>query len=261
LPECDGSLGTNVELEMVLMMVSGNPESTAQRISGITSLAGYQFISRPSRTLRDVYLDTLDRELGSKRINLRIRGIDGEFWLTMKIFPRRLSWKRRERLEIEVPWSQESLARILGELAKRGVRLKKVEVNRESSPLQVLLSIGLRVLQDRETWRSVRDVVGNDSSSEILAELDIDQVLYHFEGQDVRLFEVEIEAKSKKGRSVLGIIAKQLLVQSGPELKQWRYGKLVTGRKVEKLLKDGALEADLDGSTLRPTAFEKIERE
>src|SRR2546428_2412233 len=164
-------------------------------------------------------------------------------------------------MEIEVPWSQESLARILGELAKRGVRLKKVEVNRESSPLQVLLSIGLRVLQDRETWRSVRDVVGNDSSSEILAELDIDQVLYHFEGQDVRLFEVEIEAKSKKGRSVLGIIAKQLLVQSGPELKQWRYGKLVTGRKVEKLLKDGALEADLDGSTLRPTAFEKIERE
>ncbi len=48
----------------------------------------------------------------------------------------------------------------------------------------------------------------------VLAELAIDSVVYHFEGQDVRLFELEVEAKSEKCRGILGVSS--LREPSGP---------------------------------------------
>ncbi len=113
--------------------------------------------------------------------------------------------------------------------------------------------------QDRETERNVRELV-EVGSGRVIAELDIDSVLYHFEEQDLRLFEVEVEAKSDKGRGLLREIANDLLAKFGSELREWRFGKLVTGRRIEKLWREGALQGFVDGSTLKPSAFEKIEK-
>ena len=254
-----GSLESHVELELVLMIVSNNPASIALRISELTSLADQPLVARPTRTLHDIYLDTTDRELGRKRINLRLRGTDGDFWITMKVFPGRFSWKRSERQEVEVPWSRESLGKVAADLERRGVRMKQPQMTDMFSHLDVLRSMGLQVQQDRETERNVREIV-EVGSGQVLAEFDIDSVLYHFEEQDFRLFEVEVEAKSDKGRGLLREIASDLLAKFGSELREWRFGKLVTGRRIEKLWREGALQGFVDGSTLKPSAFEKIEK-
>jgi inorganic triphosphatase YgiF len=253
------SLVSSVELELVLMIVSNDPASTLLRISNLTSLADQALVARPTRTLHDIYLDTTDHQLGRERINLRLRGTDGNFWITMKVFPGKFSWKRNERQEVEVPWSRESLGRVARDLEGRGVQMKQPQMTETSSQMDVLRSMGLQVQQDRETERNIREIV-EGGSGQVLAELDIDSVLYHFEGQDVRLFEVEIEAKSSGGRRLLREVANDLLAKFESELREWRFGKLVTGRKIEKLWKEGALRDLIDGSTLKPGAFEKIEK-
>ncbi len=249
------------ELELILMIVSQDPRSTALKVSNFTSIGEYGLVSDATRTLHDIYLDTSDRLLGKKRINLRVRGSRGSYLITMKVNPGLLTLRRHERQEIEVPWSQASLGQVTGEVARKGVRLTPPrELDGTLSPVEVMKSMGLQVLQDRETQRSPRNIVEGEGPGRVLAELAIDSVLYHFGGQDVQLFELELEAKSEKGRRILGDLSKDLVDRLRPELKSWRFGKLVTGRKIEQLLKQGALRGLLEGTTLNPRAYEKIER-
>lgn len=260
MSDLSGTIGSKTELEFVLMIVSENPQSTTLKVASLTHIGSYHLILHPPRTLHDIYFDTPDRQLGQKRINLRVRGAEGNYSITMKISPRRLSWKRHERQETEIPWAEESLSHVTGELERRGVRLKpRKAMDEHTSHVDVMRSMGLGVLQDRETQRNTRDIVGSNGSIEILAELAIDTVLYRFGGQDVRLFELEIEAKSRKGGRALNDVRKDLLSMFPSELMNWRFGKLVTGRKIERLWKRGMLEV-LEGSTLRPSAYEFIER-
>ncbi len=261
MPESNTAFESRPELELVLMIVSQDPRSTALQVSNLTSLAEYVLVPDVGRTLHDIYLDTPNRLLGRKRINLRIRGSEGSYWVTMKVSPGLLTLKRHEREEIEVPWSQASLNQIVERMSQKGIRLKLPgELDGTLSQVEVMKSMGLEVLQDRDTQRTPRNVVESEDSGKVLAELAIDSIVYHFDSQNVRLFEVELEAKSEKGRRILGYLSKSLTEKFRRELKSWRFGKLVTGRKIEQLLRDGALEDLQEDGILRPTAYEKIER-
>jgi len=255
------TIGPKAELELVLMIVSDDPQSTLMKVANLTSIDGYQLVTHSPMNVHDIYLDTPDSLLSRKRLNLRIRGIGEDFFITLKVNPGLISWRRHERREFEVPWSQTSLQQIRDELERRGIKLAPLGPLTENLPrVETMKLLGLRVLQDRETHREARDIVEGNASREVLAELAIDSVLYHFEGRDVRLFELEVEAKSQRGRGVLGNIAKGLREKVGSQLRSWRFGKLVTGEKIDRLLKRGELQNFLDGSRLRPDAYLKIEQ-
>ena len=255
------TIGPKAELELVLMIVSDDPQSTLMKVANLTSIDGYQLVTHSPMNVHDIYLDTPDSLLSRKRLNLRIRGIGEDFFITLKVNPGLISWRRHERREFEVPWSQGSLQQIRDELERRGIKLAPLGPLTENMPrVETMKLLGLRVLQDRETHREARDIVEGNASREVLAELAIDSVLYHFEGRDVRLFELEVEAKSQRGRGVLGNIAKGLREKVGSQLRSWRFGKLVTGEKIDRLLKRGELQNFLDGSRLRPDAYLKIEQ-
>jgi hypothetical protein len=249
------------ELELILLVVSSDPGSVLSKITGLTSIGNYQLVANPTLSLHDIYVDTPDHSLGRKRINLRVRGNGDNYWLTMKVSKGLLARRRHERQEFEVPWSKVSLDQIAGELSRKGIDLKvPTKLTETVSQVEVMKSMGLEVLQDRETKRHPRDVIDRESSPGPMAEFAIDTVLYHFPGRDVRLFEAELEAKSQKGRSVLRELSGTLLRGFGSDLRAWRFGKLTTGEKIQRLLKNGELDSYLDGSILRPEAYQKIER-
>ncbi len=255
------TLEPKAELELVLMIVSDDPQFTLTKVANLTSIDGYQLVTHSPMNVHDIYLDTPDSLLSRKRLNLRVRGIGEDFFITLKVNPGPFSWRRHERREFESPWSLTSLQQIRDELGRGGIRLAPLGPLTENLPhVEAMRSLGLRVLQDRETRREARDIVEGNDSREVLAELAIDSVLYHFEGRDIRLFELEVEAKSQKGRGILGKITKALRENVGSELRSWRFGKLVTGEKIDRLLKRGELESSLDGSRLKPDAYQKIEQ-
>ncbi len=256
-----GRVESKSELELILLIVSADPEATVSKLTKLESIGPYRLLAEPSRLLHDIYLDTTSRALGKKRINLRIRGVGDSYWITMKTSPGLFSSRRHERQEVEIPWSMDSLRKIVAELARKGILLGLPEnPDKTSSRLDIMKRMGLSVLQDRETDRVPRNVIDSAGSGETLAELEVDSVMYHFAGGDVRLFEVELEAKSKKGRDIIGELSRQLLSDFGLALRRWRFGKLVTGEKIERLLIKGSLTSLMKGDRLKPEAFASIER-
>jgi hypothetical protein len=90
--------------------------------------------------------------------------------------------------------------------------------------------------------------------------LAIDSVTFHFDKQDVRLHEVEIEQKSAEDLAALGSVTANLLKMYSPLLRPSE-SKLATGRAIQTLMQTGALAGLLDDANdLKPAAYDVIDR-
>lgn len=257
----DRSRKSERETEAALLIRGDDPAGIARRVARLTEIASYQLVRRPAIRLRDWYLDTPDGLLREQRMAVRLRESDQEWLVTLKGPPRLAAGGGTERLEIEAPWSKEALARITKELAKRGIPVRSPRLDPEARPLTVMKDLGLRVVQSRQTRRTVRDVVPAGQTEAQLAELAIDSVAFRFKSEQLKLHIIEVEAKSQDGLRALGAITRDLSKMFEPALRPWPYGKLATGLATEKLLRQGALEDLIDNDRhLRPAAFGKLAR-
>jgi len=250
------------EIEAALIICSENPQVVASQIAGLTSIANYRLLPQNSETIHDLYLDRPDRALQTQELALRLREMGVAQWITLKGRSQPTGWGGVERLEIEAPWSQDALTSVVKELMDRRIKMLPQRQDFDyAHPLNVLMSLGLEVIQDRRSYRVVRNIVPmGEESSPVPAELAIDAVVYHFSGQETRLHEVEIEAKVEDGSAVLNTMIKSLLAMYGQTLRTWDHGKLPTGKAIEKLLREGALEGLLDdNNNLKPMAYYKID--
>lgn len=240
------------ETEIPLIICSHQPAKHIKQIAELTSIANYRLVSQKSQTIHDFYFDA--------PVVLRLREINGTPWLTLKGPSQRTGWGGIKRQEIEVQWSEDGLTKIINELKERGIKLRSAGTLDYARPLKVLKRLGLKIIQDRENHRIVRNIVHkNDRKGRVLAELAIDSVVYHFLRQEVCLYELEIESKSKTGPSVVKTVAKALVAQFDSVLRPWQYGKLITGLAIEKLLNAGALRGLLTAdNNLKPSAYDKI---
>lgn len=250
------------EIEASLVIWSENPEIVAEQIASLSSIQDYQLLPEDSRTIHDRYLDTSDIRLGIQRLALRIREVGVTQLITLK-GPSRLTGGEGEveRLEIEHPWSEEALRSVIKELERRNVKISEQRRDLDYlHPLDAMASLGLQIIQDREIRREVRNIVKGEEKASVLAELAIDYVVYHFGSQDVRHYEVEIEAKRASGSTLIGTVIQSLTATHGPVLRRWNYSKLATGKAIQKMLSENALEGLLDsGNRLRPAAYDKID--
>jgi len=250
------------ETELALIIRSENPEVVVTQIANLTWIANYRLLPQASQAIRDFYFDTSDQWLKAQKLALRVRKIGATHWITLKGPSRQTDLGGLERLEIEEPWSQDALTGIINELRSRGISLPEhLEDFGPSHPLEVMPRMGLKVIQNRETHRQVRNLCTNGEGSHlVLAELAIDSVIYHFGDQKICLHEVEIEAKTREGAKALMIVIESLLAMYEPTLRKWIHSKLASGEAIEKLLKKGALEGLIDmNNNLKSAAYEKID--
>src|SRR4029077_15139272 len=111
------------------------------------------------------------------------------------------------------------------------------------SPSDSFASMGLVVIQERTTRRTVRDIIRHDRpTSAPIAELDVDSVTFLGEPK-IRIFEVEIEAKGGRSPKRIQEIAETLQSTYSGFLREWPYGKLATGLAIQNLLKSGVLQS------------------
>jgi len=251
---------SKVEKEIVLMIDSTDPKATTQRVSTLDLLNGYSLRPAGNFQLHDIYFETASGSLARKRINLRLRKREDGWLITMKRSPGLLQWKRNERAELELAWSHESLDRILAELSANGITLSAYQHLDTTNPVETLKSIGLRILQDRETERHTKNVSSTPEAGADLAELASDCVTYHFQQRNVSLYELEVEAKGNGSNKVLSDLKIGLLNAFGSELISWKWGKLVTGKMIERLLKAGTLEDLIENDLLTKRGIEEIQK-
>src|SRR5438477_11734838 len=130
------------------------------------------------------------------------------------------------RSEMEVPWSDETIEKVVSELKIPHQPPISAGQTTPSGPIELLKSKGLVPIQHRETQRLVRDVTSGSEGSTVLAELDIDSVLYDFDDQKIRLFEIAVESKSEKGQNVVKSDKNSLQGDCDLLLRRWPHGKL-----------------------------------
>lgn len=251
------------EIEAALIICSANPQVVASQIAGLTSIGNYRLLPQDSQIIHDLYLDTPDRALQTQELALRVREIGTTRWVALKGRSQPIDWEGGvERLEIESQWSRDALARVVKELSDRGIKIPQQGQDFDDTyPLDVMVSLGLEAVQDRESHRQVRNIAsaGGESGS-VLAELAIDSVAYHFGGQEICHHEVEVEAKEASSSTVIKPVIESLVAMYGPALRRWGHSKLATGKAIEKMLGDGALEGLLDSHhNLKPGAYDKID--
>jgi inorganic triphosphatase YgiF len=256
--EKEAGMGQPREVEVALVVCSATPLAVRERLAGLGSLPGFGLVGRPALAIGDTYVDTRDRDLAARGIALRVRTVAGAAFLTCKAEVRRTA-AGAERMELEGAWSRATLDRVLAELAARGVELPG-PAGSGTRPLETLLGMGLEAVQDRATERLPRDVVPDGGGpGDPVAELAVDAVVYRLPGRQVRLHEVEVEAKGAGDLATVAAVAERLRERFGAALRPWPHGKLATGQAVAALAAAGHLDGLLDpDGTLRPLAYEVL---
>jgi hypothetical protein len=149
---------------------------------------------------------------------------------------------------------------MLKELRRHGVQLPDPPEGAEAGePLADLAGLGLHPTQSRHTTRTPRDVHERGTDGGPVAELTVDDVAYQLPAGTARLLEVEVEAKGGGGLETVQALLRALAEVFPDDLRPWPYGKLATGRAVERLLATGRLEGLLDPSgRISPAAHDRL---
>jgi inorganic triphosphatase YgiF len=247
------------EVEGVLLVSADDQEGAGRRVGALERVDRFELRPRPTQRIRDVYLDTGDGALAGARVAFRVRELDGRPLLTVKANPVR-SGLATERLELEAPWSAEALQSMLEELRRHGVQLPDPPEGTEAGePLADLAGLGLQPTQSRHTTRIPRDVHERGRNGGPVAELTVDDVAYQLPAGTARLLEVEVEAKGAGELETVQALLEALAEVFPDDLRPWPYGKLATGRAVERLLAAGRPEGLLDPSgRISPAAHDRL---
>src|SRR5437773_5939844 len=152
------ALGFGREIESILLILSDHPEEIVRKIAAKKSIGDYRLVGEKTKFLADTYFDTPNHFLSDRKLNLRIRTDSRDRWITMKTHPRRTLWGGMVRAEMEVPWSSETVERVVSELKIPHQPSSPVGQTTTSDPIELLKSKGLVPIQHRETQRQVRDV-------------------------------------------------------------------------------------------------------
>ena len=259
-----------MEIEATLIVISPEPQKVLEKVSRLDRIprllgggAVYRIKDLGERHIHDVYLDTPNRSLGKRKWALRLRRIDGTPHITLK-GPSSTTSAGQEREEEEQPWSQEALHLVFDQLRSEGIDLGDGrQLPRQAGPEDVLREFGLVVVQNRETQRQVMSLVDRHQAER--AELALDEVVYHFDGIDVQIHEVEIEAKGasrRLGRDAVVATTRYLRWRWWPRLRPWSHGKLATGMAIRALLEEVSVGEVLQtNQALRISVFRRLRKE
>ena len=249
-----------IEVETTLLIDSSRPDDVMKNLAALDTIGPYKIVSKGSCIIHDRYFDTRERAFMKRGFALRLRQTGSSCLLCLKGCERINEWGGIERLEIEATWSDKTLESIICALDETSINIEYNAFDNDN-PVQTLGSHGLRIIQDRQTDRVTRNIRGPKGTSQRLcAEMALDTVCYRFAGRCFKHFEVEIEAKTRKGEHHIETITTLLKAGYPRDLKRWDHNKLITGYALEALLDRGEILSGLhDQESIDHTGYAKID--
>jgi len=251
-----------VEIETKLIVISKDPESVFAGIESLTTIGGYTIMPAKKGAHHDRYLDTQDKSLMKNRVALRLRDYGKTLILCMKKDKEQDNSAATKRIEIEAPWSGSCLREIIPHICE-DIHIKTDLPTDVDDPLRTLNAMGFHVIQDRQTMRSIINIIDPDKRpATLIAEMALDTVSYRFDDLSVHHYEVEIEAKENGSEDMIVQITGTLREKFGEELRPWPHNKLITGMTIDMLHKKGMdIKTCKDKSFMSPSMYERIDAE
>jgi hypothetical protein len=123
--------------------------------------------------------------------------------------------------------------------------------------IDTMNNLRLIIIQNRHTQRRIKNIVTLEDKNNILAEMAIEQVIFHIIENDVYHYGIEIEDKDANGSNARTFLINELLSSKyGKMLIKWKYGKISIGIGLEVLLRSNELENKYN---LTNKVYKKIE--
>jgi inorganic triphosphatase YgiF len=246
-------------VELSLVIVSDDPERVRRRLARLRRIRKYELSPRGSEIIVDRYFDTRRADLRKQGVALRLRTAGRSTVIGIKGRRRAASTHTEDRLELERPFSHEAVVDIGRRVGLQGTSVKP---DVRSPDRMLTAALGVRLIQRRETRRLLRKVHdSSETAGPTLAELVVDRVEFQLEGEVVRHYEVEVEAKrTGRGTRATRELAAELAERYPAELVPWPYGKLATGRAIESLLRNNRFEKAPRDGALTARHYELIRR-
>ena len=236
------------EIESTLIIANDISQiniDTIDKIIALERVGQYPIIQGRFISITDSYFDDINTSLHRSGCSLRIRQSNQDILITLKGSPEYVDNEITNKVEIERPWSPDSLSEITGELKKEGLQLKPTPDNISSLDPHIALQIlGLQLIQTRRNDRLTKTIL-SPYRSNVVAEMAIDNVTYNIDTEPVKHNEIEIEAKKSGNISDVQNITNELKLLYPQTLCPWKFGKLSTGMAIESLYKNNHLEGFL----------------
>ena len=233
------------EIESTLIIandISYLNTDTIEKIIALEKVGHYPISQGPFLSITDSYFDGLSPSWQKSGFSLRIRQSNLDTLITLKGPSQYLDNDITSKVEIERPWSPESLHEITDELKREDLQFKSAPSNVSSlDPHTALKMIGFRLIQTRLNDRRTKTILSPDGSS-VVAEMAIDHVTYNNDTYPVKHNEIEIELKGSGNVSDLKNITDELTSLYPETLCPWRFGKLSTGMAIDYLHEKNKLE-------------------
>jgi len=248
------------EAEAVLMMVADDPAALIAEVSALDSIAGLSLGPTVALQADDSYFDSPDKALTGRGLALRLRRLPDRSLIGLK---GEEMWTEKGvlRLELEAPWSSNSLADVLHELGFREVRLTwPGTAITGADPQDVLASMDLAAFQTRQLSRCARPVL--DADGDAVAELAVDTVTQEVAATRLTYREIEVEAADASSAAVVSDLSEALLAAFPDGLMAWSHSKLATGIALERMAVSNGLAGIVasDGN-LTPSGVEALAAE
>ena len=236
----------NSESEISLIILSDNLQSVIEKINDIKDIHDFELEYVSDDKINDTYFDSQSFILHKKKFALRIRNKNDILQITLK-GPPKSEVHNITRQEDEYEWSKDSFEKICDHL-KEIMDIDKKEIGKyfDKDPLKTLGQIGFREIHTHTNNRKVFHITkANDSTKEVISELDIDNVIYHLKFDqnlfDISVIDIELEKKGKTNeyQAITKTMINHLKERLGSDaIREWKYGKLNLGKGLEKLCKE-----------------------
>ena len=238
----DSVTTANFETELTLLVVADDVDTFRESFASMEQIGLFPLGPVDPLSIEDRYLDTPAGDLSRHWWVLRVRTENRRRYLTVKGPTQRTAWGGSQRIEIEEPWSQEAVERMLATVARACPEIGSLTVTcGDDSAEETLIRCGFVERQRRQTLRDRRTVFFSGQQTPA-AELVLDRVTYRFNTAEIRHAEIEIEATDSSRSECVKEMADTLMATFGSRVRPWEYGKTATGKILERLLDSGELK-------------------
>ncbi len=223
------------EFEVTLKVCARDPDDLFSRVFAMRSLGPFDLAPGGTSEICDEYFDTDARDLMKKGFALRLRTEGGRTLLCLKGRERINERGVIGRLEIEGPFSEETMGRVIAEAEMPSWKHGPFH---HEDPGATLREMGLQTIQSRTMTRQRLSVLpASGPQYRPVGEIDLDKIGYRIAGIVFVHYEIEIEAASKNRRETILDLANLMREAFPGSLRRWDHNKLITGLALEDLVR------------------------